>query len=46
MEYDGRSNNGTPIFEFGAQKNDDELFQLLSLDERMAHIYIYSRSEI
>jgi hypothetical protein len=41
-KYDGRLNNGVPIFEFSAQKLETELLQLLSLDSRKAHIYIYS----
>ena len=32
-KYDGKSNNGIPIFEFGAQKTDSELSHFLSLDE-------------
>jgi len=45
-KYNGNSNSGTPAFEFGAQKTYSELVQFLSLEDRMAHIYIYSRSEI
>jgi hypothetical protein len=41
-KYDGRLNNGVPIYEFSAQRLESELLRFLSLDSRKAHIYIYS----
>jgi len=42
-KHNGATNNGIPILDFIAQKTDSELEQLLTLEQRKAHIYIYSR---
>lgn len=44
-KHDGRINNGIPVFDFGAQETNSELLRLQTLDDRRAHIYIYSRTE-